>query len=114
MHRIVSYDLGTGEQRIDVLRDDGRTTLEENGVETGFHKNLRYRIDATDPTSARAEADYDLIHRHPHGWDTRVRTRTAIACTAVDYIVEADLEAFEGGRRIFSRSWTQRIRRDLT
>jgi hypothetical protein len=32
---------------------------------------------------------------------------------ADSFIVEADLEAFEGDRRIFSRSWTRRIPRDL-
>jgi hypothetical protein len=56
---------------------------------------------------------YDLVHRHAHGWDTRIRTRSAIACTATHYIIEADLEAFEAEHRVFSRSWTRKIERDL-
>ena len=75
---------------------------------------LRYRIHPADPSTARAEADYELIHRHAHGWDTTIRTRSAIGCTAEYYLLEADLEAFEGEERIFSRSWSERIPRDFT
>jgi hypothetical protein len=113
VHRRVTYDVGTGLQHIEVLRDDGHSRIEEIGVETDFHKILRYRAHPDDPTAARAEADYDIRHSHAQGWNTRVRTHSAIACTETDFIVEADLEAFEGDIRIFSRSWTQRIPRDL-
>jgi len=112
-HRTIEYDVGTGAQRIDVLRNDGRSIIEDIDVEVGFHKNLRFRIHPANPAGARAEADYELVHRRDAGWDTMIRTRSAIACTESHYIVEADLEAFESGRRIFSRSWTQRIRRDF-
>jgi putative CocE/NonD family hydrolase len=117
VHRTVCQDVETGLQTIHVLRDDGRGVIEAIGVETAFHKELNYRLAPHDPASARAEAEYDLVHRHEDGtnsgWDTRIRTHSAIACTASEFIVEADLEAFEGERRIFSRSWTKRIKRDL-
>jgi hypothetical protein len=53
------------------------------------------------------------VHRHAQGWDTTIKTHSAIGCTVSEYILEADLEAFEGERRIFFRSWRQRIARDL-
>ena len=86
---------------------------EETGVATEFHKILRYRIHPDDPTTARCEADYDMHHHHDQGWDMRIRSHSAIACTATEFIVEADLQAFDGDLRIFSRSWTERIPRDL-
>ncbi|HZT20642.1 MAG TPA: CocE/NonD family hydrolase [Dongiaceae bacterium] len=113
VHRRIEQDVGSGEQRIEVLRDDGHSAIEEIGVETAFHKVLRYRMHPDDPTTARAAADYDIRHRHAQGWDTRIRTHSAIACTKSEFIVEADLEAFEGEVRVFSRSWTERIPRDL-
>lgn len=112
--RTLVKDLAGGAQSIESLRDDGRSLIEDIGVETGFHKVLRYRIHPDDPTSARAEAEHRLVHRHARGWDTTIRTRSVIACTATEYLVEADLEAFEGEQRIFSRSWTRRIARDFT
>jgi hypothetical protein len=114
VHRKVTTDIASGEQTIEVLRDEGRSVYEAIAVEVGFHKILRYRILPENPASARAEADYDLVHRHDQGWDTRIRAHTAIACTDTHYIVEADLQAFEAEERIFSRSWTRRIPRDCT
>ena len=111
--RTVEYDLASAIQRIHVKRDDGCSVIDDIGVETEFRKALRFRIHPCDPTSARAEADYELVHRHAQGWDTTIRTHSAIGCTASEYILEADLEAFEGERRIFFRSWRQRIARDL-
>jgi uncharacterized protein len=113
VYRKVEQDIGSGEQRIEVLRDDGRGINEETGVATAFRKILRYRLHPDDPTTARAEADYDLHHHHEQGWDMRIRSHSAIACTATEFVVEADLQAFEGDIRIFSRSWTERIPRDL-
>ena len=101
-------------EQIEVLRDEGRSVIDEIGLETGFRKVLRYRIHPDDPTSARAEAEYELVHRHARGWDTTVRTVSAISCTAEHYLLEADVEAFEGDERIFARSWTTRIAPDVT
>ncbi len=117
VRRIVHLDVETGTQTIDVLRDDGSGVIEEIGVGTAFHKRLRYRLSPGDPATARAEATHDIVHRHADGrgdgWHTRIKTHAAIACTSSEFIVEGDLEAFEGERRIFSRSWTRRIKRDL-
>jgi hypothetical protein len=113
IYRTISVDAASEIQRIEQRRDDGRSVLEDIGVETEFIKTLRYRIHPVDPTSARAEAEYDLVHRHPHGWDTRIKSRSAVACTATHYIVESDVSAFDGEVRIFARSWTERIARDL-
>jgi putative CocE/NonD family hydrolase len=113
VHRRISHDVESGCQHIEVLRDDGRSRIEEIGVTTDFHKMLHYDADPKDAAAARAEADHDIRYSHDQGWDTRIRTHCAIACTEQDFIVEADLEAFEGERRIFSRSWTERIPRRL-
>ena len=113
VHRRISHDVESGRQHIEVLRDDGRSRIEEIGVTTDFHKMLHYDADPNSAIAARAVADHDIRHSHDQGWDTRIRTHCAVACTEQDFIVEADLEAFEGERRIFSRSWTERIPRRL-
>jgi uncharacterized protein len=113
VHRRITYDIGSGEQRIEVLRDDGRSVIEEIGVETAFRKTISYRIHPDDPTTAQAAIEHDILHRHNAGWDTRIVTHCAISCTKSEFVVEADLAAYEGEIRQFSRSWTQRIARDL-
>jgi uncharacterized protein len=113
VYRRISQDVESGRQQIEVLRDDGRSRIEEIGVTTDFHKILHYQADPQSAAAARASADHDIRHSHDQGWDTRIRSHCAIACTEEDFIVEADIEAFEGERRIFSRSWTERIPRRL-
>jgi hypothetical protein len=111
--RRISYDLGSGEQLIEVRRDDGRSVIEEIGVETALDKKITYSIHPEDPTTAYSAVNHDLVHRDDAGWDTRIVTHCAITCTSDEFIVEADLKAYEGRERIFSRSWTRRIPRDL-
>jgi uncharacterized protein len=111
--RRVSYDIGSGNQVIEVLRDDGRSVIEQIGVETALSKKIIYRIHPDDPATAYSAVDHDLQHRNGTGWDMRIVTHCAIACTADEFIVEADLSAYEGEIRRFSRSWTQRVKRDL-
>jgi hypothetical protein len=113
VYRRISQDVESGRQQIEVLRDDGRSRIEEIGVTTDFYKILHYEADPQSAAAARASADHDIRHSHDQGWDTRIRTHCAVACTEDDFIVEADIEAFEGERRIFSRSWTERIPRRL-
>ncbi len=114
VRRSLHVDLATGVQTFEVLRDDGRSIIRDIGVETGYYKLLRYRIHPDDPTSAVAEAQYEFVNRNGSDWDSRVRTRTILRCSATDYWLQADLEASEGERRIFARTWTQRIPRDFT
>ena len=111
--RRISYDVGSGEQTIEVRRDDGRSVIEEIGVETALDKKITYRIHPDDPAMAYNAVDHDLLHRSTAGWDTRIVTHCALACTPAEFIVEADLKAYEGKIRVFSRSWTRRIPRDL-
>jgi hypothetical protein len=113
VYRHVTMDVASGAQFIEVLRDDGRSIHNGTGVTTELVKHLRYRMHPDDPATAYAEADHDLTNRHDQGWDTRIKSHCAIACSPTEFIIEADLQAFEGEVRIFSRSWTERIARDL-
>ena len=45
----------TNEVVYTVVRDEGRSVIDEIGVETGFEKKVVYRIRPDDPTSARVD-----------------------------------------------------------
>jgi putative CocE/NonD family hydrolase len=110
VERRMTLDIGSGRLESTVLRDDGRSRIDAIGVETDHVKELRYSIHPDDPTAARAETRTELVNAHP-GWNTRIAARTAITCDRESFHVEADLEAFEDGRRVFARSWTLPVRR---
>lgn len=46
-------------------------------------------------------------------WDVRNVTRTVLTCRETHFFVHAQLDAFEGEHRIFSRNWEMSIERDL-
>jgi hypothetical protein len=110
--RGIERDLATGETLYTVLRDDGRSTIDAIGVTTELRKQMTYRIRDDDPTSARMAIEQSFLHAHSE-WRTRIETRTVLACTGDTFIVEADLQAFDGDQRFFARSWTRSIPRDL-
>jgi hypothetical protein len=110
VQRLLDRDIATGTVVNTVVRNDGVSTIDAIGTTTAFDKRLVYLIREGDPASARAETHMDL--RLERGdWRTRIETHTAIACTSGSFIIEADLQAFDGERRVFSRSWTREVPR---
>ncbi|MFM9844517.1 MAG: CocE/NonD family hydrolase [Dongiaceae bacterium] len=109
--RTVTRDVAANEVIYTVLRDEGRSIIDEIAVESGFEKKVVYRIKPDDPTSARVDLREAFLLRHRQGWDTFVEAQAALSSTESDFLVEASLKASEGGKPFFARSWLQRIPR---
>ena len=45
-------------------------------------------------------------------WDVAVETRSRMTADAQTFLIDDTLEAFEGGRRVFVRSWVRTVPRD--
>ncbi|MBM3585053.1 MAG: CocE/NonD family hydrolase [Alphaproteobacteria bacterium] len=110
--RGVDQDLATGLTTYTVMRDEGTERIEAIGVDARFAKATRYSIDARDPLSARHANTMTLALGHD-GWHPRIEARTVMTATASHFQIEADLEAFDGERRVFARSWTRSVPRKL-
>ena len=109
--RTVTRDVAADEMVYTVMRDEGRSVIEEIGVETGFEKKVVYRIRSTDPTSARVNLREAFLHRHQQGWNTFIEGEAALISTATEFVVEASLKTYEDGKPFFIRSWLERIPR---
>ncbi len=109
--RRMTRDMGTGITSLEVVHDDGKTRIEDNGITIEHRKALMFQIADDDPASARAEVHMRIVSGTDCGWSARVETRSVVSCSTDDFFVEADVRAFEGERRIFSRSWTRTIAR---
>ena len=72
-----------------------------------------WTIHPDDPTSATGAIDYGF-ERKRGAWVTRHDARCTMKLTKEDYLLHADLDAFEGGERIFARSWNRTVLRDHT
>jgi len=111
--RRITRDIATGITSLEVVHDDGLSRIVENGLMTEHRKALRFRIADDDPTSARAEVDMRIVSENDTGWNARIETRSVVSCSAEDFFIEAEVHAFEGEHRIFSRSWARVIGRCL-
>src|SRR5262245_265419 len=118
LKRIVERDRATNETTYTVssgqaeLDSPKLALIKAIDLEIGQTVLKRFRIGDDDPEMAQAE----IIHktwfcRLP--WQTRIETRNRLSCTADDFLLEADLEAFDNEERFFSRSWSRRIKREL-
>jgi len=109
---VVSDDT-TGALLITVINDSGLTCDPVNDWVFGSRMEQHFDIVEDDPASARMIVEWVYRFARPsEGFEVRTETRSTLACTAEDWLFWADCEAFEDGRRVFARTWDERIPRD--
>ena len=110
-HRI-EEDLARGETTLVLDEDNGRLRLNEHGLEVESSCVERRRIRDDDPATAVAEVEWTW--RFERGdWRTFTRSRSRLTCTRESFHANAELDAFEGETRIFSKNWSFDFPRDL-
>ena len=109
--RAVTYDVTSGRlQMVDTV-DDGRNRLADGLVYDSRITNI-YSITDKHPTSASVECKRQIeISRGD--WNTRVETRSLMTSDKEFFHLTNVVDAYEGAERVFTRSWTRKIRRDM-
>ena len=104
-------DLALNRSTLEVINDQGRFHITD--IDTTVQRATRewYTLTHGDVLSARGETWTERAFSRP-GWNIRVTTRTRLSCTATEFIIHAELDAFEEDRRVYSRNWDCRIPRD--
>ncbi|HLE70220.1 MAG TPA: CocE/NonD family hydrolase C-terminal non-catalytic domain-containing protein, partial [Vicinamibacteria bacterium] len=87
------------------------TRIEDTRIEHGHSVVEEFSIVQSDPLSAKAEILHDAVFRRD-SWSTRVRTRIRMVSDSSDFHLEAELEGFEGDRRVYHRAWSVSLPRD--
>lgn len=108
----VKRDLVGYRSELDIVKDRGRVRFEDIGLEAGLRAEERYTAVADDFTSVGGESTWTMTFQRDD-WDVRVVTGTRLTCDETDFFVDATLDAYEGGRRVFSRTWNEKVPRDL-
>ena len=118
LKRLVERDRTTSETIYTVSngRDDldsaKLTRIKAIGLDVGHTMLKHFRIGEEDPEMARAEVIQKTRFRRG-AWKTRVETRTRFSSNSADFVLEAELTAYEADELFFTRTWTRRIKRDL-
>ncbi len=114
----VTRDLATDISTLEIVNDQGTFRIEDTG--TIIHRDTRewYSFRWNDVTSARGATR--TVRRLENGddWRVEVTTRTVLTCTTSDFLINAQLDAYEldeqqGHPRVYSQNWGRRIPRDL-
>ena len=109
--RHVERDVATGEQVTRLVEDGGVYRLESIDLECADGGSAEFRIVEGEPTSARAAWRW-WSRRKRGDWQVAVLAKMKVALSQRSFHIESDLEAFEGERRVFSRSWNHEVPRD--
>jgi hypothetical protein len=106
-----SRDIATGTTTVSALRDEGLVRLHSNGLEIGTSMSERMSIRDDDPLAAEtAMTRRYLIGRGT--WRTRIDASARMTATRTDFVMEAEMTAYEGEARVFERRWRRTIPRD--
>jgi hypothetical protein len=82
------------------------------GLEVDIDRRHDYRIKADDPLSAAAY--FTWKRKYTRGsWGVWSETRLKVSSTAADFLIEANLDAYEGDRKAHTQNWNLKVPRKL-
>ncbi len=110
--REVTRDLASGAVRMEIEDDFGAARIRAHGLEAGSRCIEVYRIDPGDPLSARADIHWTQTLGRAD-WQVRTESRSCQWADREQFHIEAELEAFEGDTRVFHKTWSRSVPRDL-
>ena len=108
--RSVRRNVATGETVVEVIKDRGETHLLDIDLSYAGLGRERMSIRDGDPLSARTEAHYSVTLARGD-WRVRTETNTVVTATRSDFVVSANLDAFEGDTRVLTKTWTAQVPR---
>ena len=118
LKRIVERDRATNETAYTISSGRGDLDnakpvyLKAIDLEVGHTMLKRFRIGEEDPATAQAEVIHKTWFRRG-AWKTRVETHTRFSSNSGDFLLEAELTAYEDDEEIFTRTWFRAVRRNL-
>jgi putative CocE/NonD family hydrolase len=109
---LVHHDLARDQATLEVINDSGTHLIEDIELTVSTSAQEWYSSTADDVDTVRAET---LWHRglSRGQWRIRTITHTVMTSDVGNFYLAATLDAFDGDKRVFSRNWDERVRRDL-
>jgi uncharacterized protein len=112
VERRFDHDVLTDTMTYVSVADSGRERIDAIGLELREISRKTYRVRGDDPLSAE-----NVVHwttwRGRGEWRVRVETRTRMRATRDTFLIDAELDAYEGDSRVFRRDWHEVVPRDL-
>ena len=97
---------------LEVINDNGAYRLEDINLIAERKAEEWYSYQGDNFQSARGETVWHRRFKRSD-WEVRTATRTVLRCDASSFFLDAELDAYEGERRVYSQDWNRRIKRRL-
>ncbi|MBW0088433.1 CocE/NonD family hydrolase [Pseudonocardia sp. KRD-184] len=107
----VTRDLIGYRSALEIVKDGGVLRHDDIDLTVAQRVVERYESIAEDFTSPRGDVVWSVSFCRGE-WETRTVSRTVLSCTPSTFEVYAELDAFEGDHRVFSRTWERSLPRD--
>ncbi|SNR55773.1 hypothetical protein SAMN06265360_11015 [Haloechinothrix alba] len=107
----ISRDLVNYVSALDVVKDLGKVRFEEIGLNVTRRVDEKYQSVADDFDSVQGSIDWNIGFERDD-WRVHTTTHTTLSCTPAEFVLHAQLDAYENGERVFSRNWHSTIPRD--
>ena len=98
--------------KLEVLLDTGTTHYDDINMDISSRTRETYTYYTDEYNSISGETYWERIFKR-EGWQIRTVTRTLLTSNEREFRIRADLDAYEGPSRVFSRSWDTTIPRNL-
>ncbi len=108
----VIRDLAKDESTLEVINDKGIYRLEAIDLEVQNKTVETYTYQADDFSSVRGETLCIRSFKRKD-WSVKTVTRTVLTSTPTHFHILADLDAYEGDKRVYCTSWDKTIPRDF-
>lgn len=116
-HWRITRDLETAATTLEIKDDQGEFVIDDTGTNLRRATTEWFGFRGNDVGSARGET-HTIRRIGRDDWQTEVHTRTVLTSTPQDFVVTAQLDAYEvdpvhGNRRVHSENWNRTIPRRL-
>lgn len=108
VHRNLASDKST----LEIIKDDGKYRIADIELAVSSKTLEWYSYQGDDFASARGETLWDMTFERRE-WRVRTFTHTILTSTSTHFRIQAELDAYEGDSRVFSKSWDKWIPRYL-
>jgi putative CocE/NonD family hydrolase len=108
----VIRDLDSDVSTLEVINDGGIVHIPDIDLEMGRKALEWYSYQGDDFNSVRGETLWERSFKRGE-WHIRTVTRTVLTSTATDFHLRAELDAYEGDKRVYSQNWDTVIPRDF-
>ena len=103
-NRRIETDMAKGEVSVLATKDIGHWLALDTGLACEGITTERYSVRPPDPLSTEMEV-VSMNAMERSSWRVESRARTLVRCTADLFILDLDLDAWDGQRRLFHKSW---------